>query len=616
MRRITALAILRAAIFGAGVFCAARAAWAQGETCAYGDLAFGPYAQFALVDDVLVSPDGGFALARKLADSKVIFANGGGTKPVHESSDQPLVILNTNEIGLANHGEWTALDVRTDARRAAGKDARNAGTVYTRASASHGRALVAHLFSTVMLLKIMPADLGAYRRFRSDILNGSYCGEDIGALKGPQKQRAAELFAFMLFDDLSEGRMDGIANWRAVAKPINALLPSPVFDAALDAYCFRASEAARSDPVLSKIDPNKVWSFVWTMVAELFSANLELIKPGDFGHFTDISAWQRNHRLAVTLLGTQPIAGGQTNTYGFYQQAMTEIDIGRLNGPASLDYDWTQGAKSYRATLALSPRQNMRDAKAARLPNRARHGLIVFDKTLDPEEVASAVRQYSAYYEADGFRLAPPAPTPDVTAYLTRERPPEIDYMVRDGHADGDDDDLIVLYPDGLVVRGEKPGTGETVELVYNVDPKAKTRRLDYAEFSILLDRRGGDARPLVYLDTSCWGVEKAWISLSWFKASKLLQLSSRTPVNMFRASGAGDATHVMLDAIRAGEDFASARRKLRATPDYASGKGDNFIFPDEVLYPQARPLTKIRREIFVREANGALTPYFPDGYF
>jgi hypothetical protein len=238
---------------------------------------------------------------------------------------------------------------------------------------------------------------------------------------------------------------------------------------------------------------------------------------------------------------------------------------------------------------------------------------VIFDKTLDAHEVESARGQYRAYFEQRGFVFAPPKPLTDVVGYLTRERPPEADYIVRDGHADGDDDDLIVLYQDGFVQRGEKGG--ESVEFLYTLNEKSKTRRLDYDEFGALLARRGGK-RPLVYLDTSCWGAEKAWISLSHFKASHLLQLSSRTPFNKFRAAGSQDATRILLDAIRAGEDFATTRKKLRGTPDYASGQGDNVIFPDETFYPQARPLVKVRRDIFLRDGGGALTAYVPDGYF
>jgi hypothetical protein len=294
---------------------------------------------------------------------------------------------------------------------------------------------------------------------------------------------------------------------------------------------------------------------------------------------------------------------------------MGEIDLHGLKAPKKLEYDWTQGAKAFQAILSLSPRAKMGDRRPSRLPTGARQGLVILDKTLDPAEVESARGQYRAYYENLGFRFADPKNLPDVVGWLTRERPPEADYIVRDGHADGDDDDLIVLYEDGFSQRGENPVTGESVEFIYNLAENSKTRRLDYDAFAALLARRGAKS-PLVYLDTSCWGVEKAWVSLSHFKASQLIQLSSRTPFNKFRATAARDATRILLDAIRSGEDFESVRRKLKTTPDYASGQGDNAIFPDENLYPQARPMVKVRREILVREGNGPTTAYFPDGYF
>ncbi len=471
---------------------------------------------------------------------------------------------------------------------------------------------VTPLYSTVMLLKIMPGDMGLYRQAREDLRGGRYCGADVASLAPDDGKRAGEMLGFMLFDDLSEGRMEGFDSWLPLVPAIDALLPSKTFDAALEAYCFRTSEAAQTDPALAKIDPNKVWTFNWTALAGVFSGNRRLIQPGDFADFTDVSAYQRHDRLVVTLMGTLPLAGGQRNKYGFYQQAMPPVDIAGLKEPKSLNYAWRQGTKDYEATLELSGRETPGEARPARFPGPSRHGLVIFDVTLAPEEAASAIAQYRAYYEQAGFHFGAEAALPDVPAYLTGGLPPRTDYIVRDGHADGDDDNPLALYSQGYVLRGEKAG-GETVEFVFNTVKDPKIRRLSYQEFATLLKRRADSHRPLVYFDTSCWGLEKAWISLGNFRASQLMILSARTPVNFFRA--AGDASKLALDAIRAGGDFAALRRKLRATAEYASDHGDHFILPDEKEYPRAGPLTKIRREIFVRDANGVRTPYTPDGY-
>jgi hypothetical protein len=386
-------------------------------------------------------------------------------------------------------------------------------------------------------------------------------------------------------------------------------------DGVLDAYCFRATEAAQADPLLSKVDPNKVWSFVWAAVVEHFADNTKLVQPGDFVHFTDISVYQRDGAMAFALLGTKPLAGGLRNKYGFYQLAAGGADLRSLAAPQTFDFHWSQDDKNYDATIAVSPSQNRLDVKSDAFPGPSHHGLVLMDKTLSATEVRNNLKQYRIYYERAGFHFAPQRALPDVIGFLARDLPPTTDYILRDGHADGDDDNLIALYEDGFILSGEKPD-GDSLSLVFNLSKDAKARRLSYEEFAALLGRLDiAGKRPLVYLDTSCWGLEKAWVSLSIFKASQLMQISSRTPVNFLRGD-AEEANNLLLDAIRSGGDFASLRGKLQALPDYSSGKSDNFVFPDEAEYPQAHPLAQVSRQLFVRDADGKPKAYTPDGYF
>ncbi len=101
----------------AALLFAAPAARAAAADCAYRDLAFGPYVPFALGDDVVVSPDEGFALVRTAnSEPKIYFAGDVENKTFPVRSDRPFVILNENEIGFFSGGGGMALNVRTGAQ--------------------------------------------------------------------------------------------------------------------------------------------------------------------------------------------------------------------------------------------------------------------------------------------------------------------------------------------------------------------------------------------------------------------------------------------------------------------------------------------------------------------
>jgi hypothetical protein len=174
------------------------------------------------------------------------------------------------------------------------------------------------------------------------------------------------------------------------------------------------------------------------------------------------------------------------------------------------------------------------------------------------------------------------------------------------------------IYRSGYVIKGQKTtmdGLTESVYILFGVPNKNDRSRISEDEFAEWVERwHDSKHKSLVYLNTSCWGVEKTWVNLGYLRSSRVIEIASRTPVRIFIPSRP-DATKTIIDGIRHGEAFESVRSNLRLLIDYSSGYDDNFIFPDQRDYPQATPIVKVHRVLNVRTDDGKIQPYRPNGY-
>ena len=259
------------------------------------------------------------------------------------------------------------------------------------------------------------------------------------------------------------------------------------------------------------------------------------------------------------------------------------------------------------------------DISPLSFPEGAQDGLVVLDKTLSKEESSVALKKYIAYFENEGFTFQPLKRIKNVEAYVGEQfmRKKGFDYLIRDGHADGDDDNIIVIYQDGLLYRGVKitDKTTESISIVFNLAAKAKEQRIDNDQFASWIDQSYREkGKPFVLLNTSCWGIEKAFVSLAHETSSRLIEIASPTVINVF-AYPEADATGVLINGIRHGESFEAMRVKLKSFRDGSNGREDVFILPDESGYPQMTPIIRMHRALFIRKGKGKARRYTPNGY-
>ena len=477
---------------------------------------------------------------------------------------------------------------------------------------ANGRAVsISRLYANNYILKAGPEDSAGYRSFGEDLLAGRLCGVRFADMPRPWKRKFKPLVAYFLMDALSSGRLDDYADWVEYAPVFNAFMSRKEIEAHLYVYGYRSAENVSNGPDEIRMGPYKGWVFAWNAAALFFHDK-------DSTNFTDVSSYQRDGKVTFKLLGSQPIRGGVKNTFGFYTKPLGEIDLRAPGWVKRLHWRWKQGDRDYAAEVEVTPASSGGAAAPSAFPGKARRGLVALDATLASDDVRELVAAYRAHFMSLGFKFSRRRAVPDAPALVEKKiADGKLDFLVRDGHSDGDDDDVMVLYRSGFELEGRRVEDGRTekVDILFNLKNKPHLWRLPYSHFAVLLDKRSRAAViPLVYLDGSCWGLEKAWFGLAHAPASELMEIAASSPVNFFRNADR-NAMRTVLDGVMRGESFAAIRARLFGLTGYASSREDRFVLPDDPLYPRSGTLARIDRRLRMRRVHAPFKFYTPDGY-
>ena len=585
--------------------------------CGYRNLTFGPIFEISSSETVSLSPGQTFILIQDKSDDvfQIHFLGNGVTKKFHKKTGESVSIIDDREVGIDEGGSFIAQNVLSGVTRRTTPPETIGNSVISEQNIelNNRRILsIMRLYANNRVLKLSPNDIEAYEHFRLDVLSGSYCGIRISNLTPSRKRSLKPMIRFLVWDALSVGALDDYQSWQKYRNVIGSFFSTKELGSIFEVYGYRSAEAAASDPELSRIDPDRVWVFAWSAIADIF-------KHKDFVRFTDVSSYQRNGSITFILLGTDKLDGVAVNKFGFYYRYLATVNVNDVTDKQHFEWAWTHGGAQYKATLVLDAAVSKSDVKMASFPGNMHNGLIVLDKTLTNKNVKDGIDEYLRYFRREGFKFESRMRVRNVQSYLMARflSKPRLDYLIREGHADSDDDNLMTIHDKGFVIKGTRVVNelAENISIVFNIAKKSKEQRIDYDEFTSWVERWYGDAhKPFIFLNTSCWGIEKAWVSLSRSSSSRLVEVAARTPVNYF-THFQPDATGILISGIRHGETFESIRSKLRSLGDYSSGYEDNFVLPDEKEYPQMAPIVKIHRSLSVRKGSGKARRYTPNGY-
>lgn len=574
---------------------------ATAAACTYLGLRLGPVIELSAGDKLTIDP--AHELLRIASDGDVSFydLDKGGLAEVKEPT----------RFRPGPHMSPASLPPAAALADSAGEAAEDLARKPGRVLANGRRVSISRLYVNNYLIKVGAADRLAYRRFGEGLLAGAYCGTPLADLTPETRAKLKPLVTYFLFDALSSDKLDDFASWVKYSPVFKAFLDIKETEEFLEIYGYRSAKQGVRVPGLARMDPNKLWTFAWNAAAKLFHDE-------DFTDFSDLSAYQRDGRVTFIALGSQPIPGGHANKYGFYTKLETSISVTASAAPRSYHWEWPQGDRVYAADIDLSEPIIHPRSSLSRFPGRDHRGLIVFDVTMTRADVEDLLEAYQSYFRTQGFTFAARTPVADAPKYVEAEiGAGDLDYLLRDGHSDGDDENVMALYPTGFVIEGRRPGKGsdDTIRIVFNLQKNPPTRRIPYDDFYRLVEARyAAMHEPLVFFDGSCWGVEKAWFPLAVEPSSRLIEIAANSAVNFFENVDR-NAMRRVLDAILHGDSFARVRAGLKELRGYRSSREDRFVFPNDRLYPQAGPILEIKKRLSVTLPGKPPRPYTPDGY-
>jgi hypothetical protein len=278
--------------------------------------------------------------------------------------------------------------------------------------------------------------------------------------------------------------------------------------------------------------------------------------------------------------------------------------------------EWKVGEKSYFAEAKIT-KGKLADKilpKATRfdrpemLKNGKQTGLILVGNNLG-DFAPELLWQYKEFFEQNGFIFAKPQNIADIKAFMKKTiSEGELDYVIKEAHALGDDSVLVKLTLDGAILTGPKALADGKQEVIYLFNPE-KTKqdgfegeRLEFKEFAEWINARAKKQDPssLIYLDTSCHGISCIQKLTNMTQNPLLIGIGTNRLVETF-VNEAKDPVGLLMDGIRQGKSFNDIRNQQTV-------KDAGYLFPDQAewrqVFEQAIPLIF---EIRILDRDGRL---------
>lgn len=390
-----------------------------------------------------------------------------------------------------------------------------------------------------------------------------------------------------------------LSDWDALI-PVHPFLSSLPDDLKADAIAKIANAVAvgaNSDPVMNGAFEPKLFKFIKQEVRTWFGETPKVL--------TDFSLVRREDQMVPLLLGTAPLDGDKSTltAYGVYARAYPPIPIPAEGQAGTLlseqSVSWKHNGQDYTAKFeirtgkelsSLLPNEKTPDY-AALWKDKKLSGLVVTGENLQDAN-PDLLNEYLAYYRAQGFRFAKPEPVKDMRAWIAEEiKSGRLDYMIKEAHTDGMENDLFRLFNKGSIQRGTRR-TADGKEEVMHVfipdptDPKATTLIPNQEFGDWIRAREQTDQGPLVYFNTSCFGASKACHEYQAAASKKLVVVATTLSADTF-VNAPESALRQLLTGFREGKSYEEMRAMMAKDPSYKAGESNLYLLPDDAGFDE-----------------------------
>lgn len=343
---------------------------------------------------------------------------------------------------------------------------------------------------------------------------------------------------------------------------------------------------------------------------------------------TDFTVVRNTNELRVLQLGQKPFGGSTQSPSGVHLKEMSRIRVEDIKSDSRTEkYKWKYGDREFVGELAIDkiqfdesyiPPNKSPDYKDMWKDKEFR-GVVVAGSNLGESLTQSTMMQYVDYFVDQGFEFGPAKENDNMLAYMKEKvsGQGQMDYFIKEAHSGGDEKTMFDIAEKGYVMVGKKKvgDRTEVVELVYPKKGIGKSVAINNSEFGQWArDREKAGGSELLYLNTSCWSESKAIYEIPAAASKKLINIPTTASITTF-ANYDGNIMKELVEGIRQEKDYEGIRTLLRKNNDYATGKSNVLLFPDEQAY-QTRIVARVRTpfelnsKVSVRTATGELQDY------
>lgn len=378
-----------------------------------------------------------------------------------------------------------------------------------------------------------------------------------------------------------------------------------------------ANAAFKKDSFIQRIPYGKVRNLAYNKLSGLIG---KYYSPQPI---TGILIVRKSSSLIVPIIYSyHPIDKDEkTKTpYGFYFKKIAEVSIGESLKPGDVVYEgqptWTVNDLKYSADikLTLGESKELVDRSAsldyeAIWKNKKMSGIILMGSNIygpTGQEWGYKINQYyKKFFEQRGYSFRNYHSKNPQGWLLDKVSSGYADYLVKEAHYDGDDDNLLMIDSESSILHGAKELSDGNVEEMFFIyrENSLKSRETKKQLFSsaalaeafqMRVSNGGG---PLFYLESSCYSVSKAINAIESIASPLFIPVASKTQ-NLTFSTLPGSAMKIILEGLYSGKSYPAIREELTAkNAHYRQGSEDAYMFPDEDVYEQSI-LNLIRKPI------------------
>jgi hypothetical protein len=440
---------------------------------------------------------------------------------------------------------------------------------------------------------------------------------------------AAAEYAHRLSNSFSSNvKLTDFATLRPL-KSVLATLPLDDRQTAVHHLAEKLTNSASDSTDLHGVFRSKLYKLAYQSVSDNFG-----ISPKEV---TDLTFIRDADTLRPLILGTAAIDGDATTQtpFGIYRKAFPEVQLPKPGGKDTIpvtiplgdkvnEVHWKLGNHTYSAAVKVEALSKSLSATSYKdgfpFEDLRRGGLngIIMTGTNLRDNAKWVMDQYLEYYAAKGFHFEPDKPVTDVPKFMREKiQSGEVDYLIKEAHSDGDDQNLFRIDKNATVKVGtlrKDDGMLENIFLIYPSSTETQNQLMSNHEFGEMVRAREKTSKsPLVYFNTSCWSATKAVNELDAADSDMLIDIPSTTLCYSFQ-NRKGNRLFQMIESFRNGDNLKETLKASKLDEVSPESDQDVYLYPGTPEYERRiEAVRKLRLNIEVKVKDGQGKPYYLD---